>query len=118
MRGGRLRGTVCGRLPRTCLIGTRSARALEGIRPTHVFLTSWMRQATEAENIRVNSAMVRNVLEALSPSGSVRHVALVTGLKHYLGPFESYGKGSLPADAVSRRAGQTGRRELLLRAGG
>ena len=24
------------------------------------------------------------------PSGSVRHVALVTGLKHYLGPFEAY----------------------------
>src|SRR5262249_20136998 len=28
---------------------------------------------------------------------SVAHVALVTGLKHYLGPFESYGKGRLPA---------------------
>ena len=30
------------------------------------------------------------------PQGSVRHVALVTGLKHYLGPFEAYGKGTLP----------------------
>ena len=28
---------------------------------------------------------------------SVRHTALVTGLKHYLGPFEAYGKGALPA---------------------
>ncbi len=82
------------------------ARALEGIRPTHVFLTSWMRQATEAENIRVNSAMVRNVLEALSPSGSVRHVALVTGLKHYLGPFESYGKGSLPPTPFREEQGR------------
>jgi nucleoside-diphosphate-sugar epimerase len=71
--------------------------ALQGLRPSHVFISSWLRQATEAENIRVNSAMVRNVLEALSPSGSVKHVALVTGLKHYLGPFEAYGKGALPA---------------------
>jgi nucleoside-diphosphate-sugar epimerase len=31
------------------------------------------------------------------PAESVRHIALVTGLKHYLGPFESYGKGKLPA---------------------
>jgi hypothetical protein len=41
--------------------------------------------------------MVRNVLDALSPGDSVRHVALVTGLKHDLGPFEAYGKGVLPA---------------------
>jgi nucleoside-diphosphate-sugar epimerase len=71
--------------------------ALKSIQPTHVFLTTWLRQATEAENIRVNSAMVRNVLNALSTAGTVQHVALVTGLKHYLGPFEAYGKGSLPA---------------------
>jgi nucleoside-diphosphate-sugar epimerase len=70
--------------------------ALRGLRPTHVFLGTWLRQSTEAENIKVNGAMVRNVLEALSPSGSVEHVALVTGLKHYLGPFEAYGKGKLP----------------------
>src|ERR1700712_2076304 len=54
--------------------------------PSHVFITTWMRQPTEAENIRVNSAMVRNLLEALSAGNSVRHGALVTGLKHYLGP--------------------------------
>jgi nucleoside-diphosphate-sugar epimerase len=71
--------------------------ALQDVRPTHVFLSTWLRQATEAENIRVNSAMVRNVLDALSGAKSVQHVALVTGLKHYLGPFEAYGKGKLPA---------------------
>src|SRR3954471_17009543 len=71
--------------------------ALKDINPTHVFITTWMRQPTEAENIRINSALVRNLLETLSPSGSVEHVALVTGLKHYLGPFEAYGKGKLPA---------------------
>jgi hypothetical protein len=47
-----------------------------------------MRNETEAENIRVNSLMVRNLLSALSPKKSVKHVALVTGLKHYLGPLK------------------------------
>jgi nucleoside-diphosphate-sugar epimerase len=72
-------------------------QALADLRPSHVFVSSWLRQHTEAENIKVNSAMVRNLLDALSPGKSVKHVALVTGLKHYLGPFESYGKGVLPA---------------------
>jgi nucleoside-diphosphate-sugar epimerase len=71
--------------------------ALQGLKPTHLFLATWLRQPTEAENIRVNGAMVRNVLDALSDARSVQHAALVTGLKHYLGPFEAYGKGSLPA---------------------
>lgn len=70
--------------------------ALADLRPSHVFLSTWMRQSTEAENIRVNGTMVRNVLDALSVGQSVQHVALVTGLKHYLGPFEAYGKGALP----------------------
>lgn len=71
--------------------------ALEGLRPSHVFITTWLRQPTEAENIHVNAAMVGNLLDAVRPGGSVGHVALVTGLKHYLGPFEAYGKGGLPA---------------------
>ncbi|GAB2701513.1 SDR family oxidoreductase [Mucilaginibacter koreensis] len=76
-------------------------QALENIKPTHVFITSWMRNETEAENIRVNSLMVRNLLNALSPQKSVQHVALVTGLKHYLGPFEAYAKaGTLPETPV------------------
>jgi nucleoside-diphosphate-sugar epimerase len=80
------------------LLDTASLQvALEDVNPSHVFITTWMRQPTEAENIRVNSAMVRNLLDALSPAGTVEHVALVTGLKHYLGPFEAYGKGTLPA---------------------
>ncbi len=72
------------------------SEALQGIRPTHVFLTAWLRKDTEAENIRVNAEMLRNLFDALRPAGSVEHVALVTGLKHYLGPFEAYGKGELP----------------------
>lgn len=77
------------------------AAKLADIAPTHVFFTSWMRNDTEAENIRVNSAMVRNLLDTLSPGKSVQHVALVTGLKHYLGPFEAYAKaGTLPETPV------------------
>jgi nucleoside-diphosphate-sugar epimerase len=73
------------------------AAALADIAPTHVFITTWMRKDTEAENVRVNAALVRNLLDALSSKKSVRHVALVTGLKHYLGPFEAYAKsGTLP----------------------
>ncbi|MDR3623380.1 MAG: SDR family oxidoreductase [Paludisphaera borealis] len=64
--------------------------ALAGVDPTHVFFATWLRQATEAENCAVNGAMVRNLLSAFDSSDSLRHVALVTGLKHYLGPFESY----------------------------
>ena len=80
--------------------------ALAELRPSHVFLTSWLRQDTEAENIRVNAAMVRNLLDALRPAGSVAHVALVTGLKHYLGPFEAYGKGTLPATPFREEQGR------------
>jgi nucleoside-diphosphate-sugar epimerase len=69
---------------------------LAALRPTHVFIATWSRQPTEAENIRVNAGMMRNLFDALRPAGTLRHAALVTGLKHYLGPFESYGKGALP----------------------
>ena len=79
-------------------------RALADIAPSHVFITTWMRQATEAENIRVNAAMVRNLLDALSPAKSVRHVALVTGLKHYLGPFDAYAREGVPPPTPLRES--------------
>ncbi len=68
--------------------------ALGGLTPTHVFFTVWMRMPTEAENIAVNSGMVRDVLAQVAPTGNLRHVALMTGLKHYLGPFEAYAQGA------------------------
>lgn len=75
--------------------------ALEGISPTHIYFTTWMRNDTEEENILVNSKLVRNLLNVLSPKKSMKHVALVTGLKHYLGPFEAYVKeGVLPETPV------------------
>ncbi|KQU53079.1 NAD-dependent dehydratase [Sphingomonas sp. Leaf339] len=83
-----------------------TAAALAGLSPDAVFIATWSRQATEAENIRVNAAMVRNLLDGVRPAGSVRHVALVTGLKHYLGPFEAYGKGTLPQTPFREEQGR------------
>ena len=83
-----------------------TAAALRDLRPEAVFIATWSRQATEAENVRVNGAMVRNLLDALRPAGSVRHVALVTGLKHYLGPFEAYGHGTLPETPFREEQGR------------
>jgi nucleoside-diphosphate-sugar epimerase len=65
--------------------------ALAGVNPEIVFMTAWIKNDTETENIRVNGAMVRNMLAGLEKG--VRHVALLTGLKHYLGPFDNYATG-------------------------
>ena len=65
--------------------------ALADVNPAHVFICTWLRQETEAENVRVNGEMVRNLFAALAGKKLV-HAALVTGTKHYLGPFESYGQ--------------------------
>ena len=90
----------------TCWTRPATAAALAELRPDAVFITTWLRQDTEAENIRVNAAMVRNLLDALRPAGTTRHVALVTGLKHYLGPFEAYGKGTLPQTPFREEQGR------------
>ncbi|MCA0872235.1 SDR family oxidoreductase [Seohaeicola saemankumensis] len=58
---------------------------------THVFFCIWARQANEEENVRVNSLMVRNLFEGIA-GAPIRHAALVTGLKHYLGSFDDYAK--------------------------
>jgi nucleoside-diphosphate-sugar epimerase len=70
-----------------------TASALSGVRPEIVIIAAWIRKDTEAENIEANSATLRNLFSALEPDGGVRHVALLTGLKHYLGPFEDYATG-------------------------
>ncbi len=83
-----------------------TAAALREVRPDAVFITTWLRQDSEAENIRVNAAMVRNLLDGLPRATGPRHVALVTGLKHYLGPFEAYGKGILPQTPFREEQGR------------
>lgn len=70
------------------------AAALANEHPTHVFFTAWSRQDTEEENIVVNAGMLRSLLAVLRDK-AVAHVALMTGLKHYLGPFEAYGEGEM-----------------------
>lgn len=82
------------------------AEALNGGRFSHVFFTAWSRQANEKENIRVNGSIVRHVLDAVGSTGHVEHAALVTGLKHYLGPFESYGKGNVPITPFREEQGR------------
>ena len=51
---------------------------------THVFFCTWSRQKNEEENVRVNAAMIRNLFNGVADA-PIRHAALVTGLKHYLG---------------------------------
>lgn len=79
---------------------------LAGTRPDAVFFSVWARQETERENIRVNGAMVSNVINALGERLNGKHVALVTGLKHYLGPFEAYGKGAVPVTPFREEQGR------------
>jgi len=83
-----------------------TANALGDLQADAVFITTWLRQSSEAENIRVNAAMVRNLLDALPAPQGPRHVALVTGLKHYLGPFEAYGQGVLPQTPFREEQGR------------
>ncbi|MBF9030931.1 NAD-dependent epimerase/dehydratase family protein [Rhodobacterales bacterium HKCCE3408] len=58
---------------------------------THVFYCTWARQANEEENVRVNGLMIRNLFDGIADA-PVKHAALVTGLKHYLGSFDDYAK--------------------------
>lgn len=58
---------------------------------THVFYCTWSREANEDENVRVNALMIRNLFEGIADA-PVKHAALVTGLKHYLGSFDDYAK--------------------------
>jgi nucleoside-diphosphate-sugar epimerase len=78
------------------------AAAIAGRGVTHLFFTTWSRQDTEAENCRVNGAMLANTLSATSRTSSLRHAVLVTGLKHYLGPFEAY--AAAPAETPFRES--------------
>ena len=90
-------------------------QALAPVDPTHVFICTWLRQDSEAENVRVNGDMVRNLFAALEGKGLV-HAALVTGTKHYLGPFESYGQTNAETPFREDNPAATGP-ELLLHAG-
>jgi nucleoside-diphosphate-sugar epimerase len=66
-------------------------RALESAADaTHMFFCTWNRRPTEHENCVVNGGMLKAALEGATANAKIRHAALVTGLKHYLGSFENY----------------------------
>jgi nucleoside-diphosphate-sugar epimerase len=65
---------------------------LADIAPSHVFHCTWTRGANEDENCRLNGDMLRNVLDGVTTGKNVEHLAVVTGTKHYLGPFENYAR--------------------------
>jgi nucleoside-diphosphate-sugar epimerase len=74
--------------------------AIKGHTITDLVFATWQRQATEADNCRVNGEMLQNTLDAVCATNRLTHATLITGLKHYLGPFESY--GAAPADTPFR----------------
>ena len=78
------------------------AAAVTGLDISHLFFTTWQRQATEAENVAVNGAMLQNTLSVLADTTKLDHAVLVTGLKHYLGPFEAY--ASTPMETPFRES--------------
>lgn len=60
---------------------------------THIFYVTWTNRSSEAENCEINGLMLRNVLKAVIPNApNLRHICLQTGGKHYVGPFELFGK--------------------------
>lgn len=82
------------------------SKTLKNEKPDAVFFSVWARQDTEKENIRVNGAIIKNVIDGLGEQLQGAHVALITGLKHYLGPFESYGKGNVPVTPFREEQGR------------
>ncbi|KAH8484276.1 hypothetical protein Peur_063484 [Populus x canadensis] len=56
---------------------------------THVFWVSMQHHGNEEVNISMNSTMLANVLNALKSTAPsrLRHVTLLTGTKHYMGPI-------------------------------
>ncbi|KAL0384284.1 UNVERIFIED_CONTAM: 3-oxo-Delta(4,5)-steroid 5-beta-reductase [Sesamum radiatum] len=60
---------------------------------THVFYATWTNRPTEAENCEANGRMLQNVLDAVIPNcPNLKHICMQTGRKHYVGPFEAFGK--------------------------
>ncbi|KAL8141104.1 hypothetical protein V2J09_007125 [Rumex salicifolius] len=60
---------------------------------THVFYVTWANKETELANCEANGKMISNVLNAVIPNApNLRHICLQTGVKHYIGAFEYWGK--------------------------
>ena len=59
-----------------------------------MFSSLWLNKGSEDENVKVNEALIANLLDSLEGC-KLEHMALVTGGKHYLGPFESFAAADL-----------------------
>nr|ASM61955.1 iridoid synthase-like protein [Antirrhinum majus] len=60
---------------------------------THIFWVTWANRPTEAECCDINGTMLQNVYDALLPNApNLTHICIQTGQKHYIGPFETFGK--------------------------
>jgi hypothetical protein len=70
------------------LIAESLEKAFGILKPTHVYTATWSRRH-RGEGHRGQWGMVRDLLAALFSASSVKHLALVTGLKHCLGPFDA-----------------------------
>ena len=86
---------------------------------SRVYLTAWSRRPTEDENIAVNAGIVRAGARGRRASEKRQAVALVTGLKHYLGPFEAYVRGGIaPPTPLREEQPRLDLPELVYRRGG
>jgi uncharacterized protein YbjT (DUF2867 family) len=70
------------------LIAESLEKALEALKATQVYTTTWSRRHRGEEH-RGQRGVVRDLLAALLSASSVKHLAGVTGLKHCLGPFDA-----------------------------
>ena len=60
----------------------------------------------QASSASMSAIMAALYFDALGPNGALEHAALVTGLKHYLGPFEAYAKGDVPLTPFREEQGR------------
>lgn len=74
------------------LLDPGSCDKIADLEPTHIFYCTWTLGRNEDENILLNGRMLRNILAPFEPKSALAHVGIVTGAKHYLGPFEDYGR--------------------------
>ena len=68
-------------------------KALAALQITHLFQTTWTPADNEQQASEINAQQLVVVLNALRGGvANLRHVALVTGVKHYIGPFKDFGR--------------------------
>ena len=63
--------------------------ALAGIAPTYAFYCTWAQHADPDEKLRLNQLIIRIANSATADGGRLRHVALDTGMSHYIGGGEA-----------------------------